>query len=530
MSEWVYDAFISYSHKDMEWATWIQRKLEAYRLPKDLRPAGKAWKPLRIFRDQTDLAGAELESSLRRELTASRCLIVICSPNSASSRWVQAEIETFLSLGRRSQVIPLIVSGEPFSDRPELECFPPALRKTGGDEDEFLGANVQEIGKGKAFLKVVSMLLDIRFNRLVDREKQRKRRMMLTFGSLAAVALLVTGGLLYRNYQISERNHQLTYDAYTSALVTMEAMSDAFVSVVQPGDAITPEEFQLLRSSAEAGNRQAMLYLADCYKNGWGTGASPEKAFTWFQKLAEMEDPVGLTALGNCYLNGEGTAQDPALGFQYTLQGAEAGNPNAMCNLAQLYEGGLGVEQDPEKALYWFDRAAQTGNERGLYNLARCYMGAVGTEQRPELAFEGMKKLAERGNPDGMYNLGLMYQFAFGTAEDPALAYFWYRKAAEAGDPAGMEMTGWCIENGYGAPDQALEWYRRSAEGYRQAAEAGDEKAAEKLETLEEKIRALEAADAAGAKEAEPGTEAGKGAGPGLPESAESETEAAEPN
>ena len=31
MDEFVYDAFISYSHRDMKWARWLQRRLETFR-------------------------------------------------------------------------------------------------------------------------------------------------------------------------------------------------------------------------------------------------------------------------------------------------------------------------------------------------------------------------------------------------------------------------------------------------------------------------------------------------------------------
>ena len=83
-----------------------------------------------------------------------------------------------------------------------------------------------------------------------------------------------------------------------------------------------------------------------------------------------------------------------------------------------------------------------------------------------------MKTLAEKYNPDGMYNLALMYQAGFGTEEDPELAYTWYRRAADIGDARSMRMVGWCIENGYGIDDPALDWYMR-------AAAAGDEGAKE---------------------------------------------------
>ena len=170
MDEFLYDAFISYSHRDMKWARWLQGKLETYRIPKEAGEPFQNRPRLRVFRDQTDLNGVELTTSLQQELRASRYLVVVCSPDSASSKWVNEEVSFFESLGRQNQVIAFIVSGEPDSDNPSLECFPPQMRSMDGRH--LLGANVQEIGKTKALLKVISILIQIRFNRLVDREKQ----------------------------------------------------------------------------------------------------------------------------------------------------------------------------------------------------------------------------------------------------------------------------------------------------------------------------------------------------------------------
>ena len=253
---------------------------------------------LRIFRDQTDLAGAELQAALRRELDASRYLIVICSPASAASRWVNEEIRAFCELGRRSRIIPFIVAGEPHSDTPALECYPPALRDLEGDE--LLGANIQEIGKSKAYLKVASVLLDIRFNRLVDREKRRRLRVVWSAVSAVLAVSLVTGGLLWRNAVITRKNQQLSFDIYGAAIVAIARK-----------DTIEPDELAFLQASAEAGNVDAMLLLADCYENGWGIGADGAAAFRWYRQAAEQGSTQGMVAVANCYLNGIGVQADP---------------------------------------------------------------------------------------------------------------------------------------------------------------------------------------------------------------------------
>ena len=78
-ADYTFDAFISYSHRDLSWGNWLQRKLETFRIPKGLTPDRPSDKKLRVFRDQTDLAGTGLQDSLKQNLRDSRFLIVLCS-------------------------------------------------------------------------------------------------------------------------------------------------------------------------------------------------------------------------------------------------------------------------------------------------------------------------------------------------------------------------------------------------------------------------------------------------------------------
>ncbi|MBQ1407833.1 MAG: toll/interleukin-1 receptor domain-containing protein [Eubacterium sp.] len=468
MSDFVYDAFISYSHRDMAEAKRLQKRLETFRIPKDMlgeRPARK----LKVFRDQTDLAGVELNTSLSRELEASEYLIVVCSPRSAASSWVNKEVQSFIELGRADRIIPFVVEGEPESDDHDLECYPEAMRSL--DDRMLLGANIQELGRNKAILRVLAILLDVRFDRLVGREKQRRRRTALIAGSTAAVIIAIVSGLLIRNALISKRNHELAYDNY------LTAMSESFRYGESLENNLQSVDIEPLTASAGEGNTDAMLLLASCYENGWGTEKDPEKALYWFLKGAEAGDTGCMTAAANCLRLGTGAEADPVQAFGWYKKAAEAGDLSGMVTLGFAYEDGIGTEPDPAAAFEWYKKAAEAGNEEAMAQLTRCYRNGIGTEVSLEDAFKWMSTLADTGNVIAIYNLGLMYQSGMGTAEDPAKAYECYRKAALLGDADGMYMTGWCTENGYGTSDAALEWYKA-------AQAAGSEKAAEALERL----------------------------------------------
>ena len=196
-----YFAFISYKHEDMRWAKWLQQQIETYRLPAIIRKqAPHLPKQIRpVFRDQTDISTGPLLQNLRQELQDSRYLIVLCSPAAAKSEWVNREVQHFIDMGRAERIIPFVVAGTPNAANPEEECFPAILR---GAEQSMLGVSVPELGKEKAFIKVVAKLLGLKFDQLWDRHRRRQRRQRLVRGLTAAVLFLAAaiGGFASWDY------------------------------------------------------------------------------------------------------------------------------------------------------------------------------------------------------------------------------------------------------------------------------------------------------------------------------------------
>lgn len=209
-----YFAFISYQRKDEEWADGLRSKLEHYRLPSSVRKQDASLpKEIRpIFRDTLELAGGVLAKEIETALQQSKFLIVICSPNSAKSPWVNKEIQTFIDLGREDRIIPFIIDGTPFSDNEETECFPPALRSLKG-EKELLGININELSRDAASIKVVARMFGLKFDTLwqrYEREKKRKRWMIIgSVALLAIVALVVAGFFMNMSRTISQQNASL---------------------------------------------------------------------------------------------------------------------------------------------------------------------------------------------------------------------------------------------------------------------------------------------------------------------------------
>lgn len=202
-------AFISYSHQDRRYARWLQQKLEDYDVPSNIwQSVRKERKPLDskhirpIFRDSTDLNGGILADTLRENLQASKYLIVLCSPQSATSEWVSREVEEFVSWGRLDHIIPFIIEGTPYVDaqiaagkNPQgQECMPKYLveLRQKHPELELLGIDVHDGGMEKGLVRLVSWLLGVGFDSLWQRYYRTKysKRFGGTAGILAVFALL----------------------------------------------------------------------------------------------------------------------------------------------------------------------------------------------------------------------------------------------------------------------------------------------------------------------------------------------------
>lgn len=186
-------AFISYSHRDTRHARWLQRKLESYKLPTEIHNEFEDSRYLRpIFRDRADLGAGVLNHELRKHLDSSKFLIVVCSPQAAASEWVNNEIRTFLEWGRDEYIIPFIVGGD-ITSQGDDNPIPPVLRDhfAANPDKELLSVDIREAGATKAYIRVVSRMLDIEFDVLWHRHLRARRRNVLLGSTLGLLSLFL---------------------------------------------------------------------------------------------------------------------------------------------------------------------------------------------------------------------------------------------------------------------------------------------------------------------------------------------------
>lgn len=260
MADFRYKAYISYSHRDEPWATWLQRALESYRVPSKIRGSKSAdgEVPSRIrpvFRDRDDLSSAtDLKETVKQALTQSENLIVLCSPDAAGSRWVNEEIRLFAKRVDKERIFCVIVAGDTENDSDVSVVFPPALAEIGLTEP--LAADVRRWADGKrlAKLKVAAALLGVRLDELRRRDLQRRRlRRVISALGIAAVMALVGLTIITKVSQEHQREkaeqlatfivdlgERLRSDVDLETLAVINAQALAHLQDLDPDD-LTPE-------------------------------------------------------------------------------------------------------------------------------------------------------------------------------------------------------------------------------------------------------------------------------------------------
>lgn len=319
-----YRAFLSYSHKDTAFARTLHKSLENWKIAPDLvgkeTTAGVVPAKLRpIFRDRDDFAsGASLKVATLAALEQSEFLIVICSPNSAASQYVDAEVRVFKKLGRAHRIIPIIIAGEPGSV--DTECFPPSvayeLDQDGDLTDipvEPIAADAREEGDGRhrATAKIVAGLLGLSFDEIARREEkvQRQRIRMISCAAIVMTVLAILSGYLawladarrldaQRNYQAARSAADSLLGDIGGELIAIDDYPDTKKRLVLArAEAIydqlletTGQDISILASRAEA-----QLVFAVAFESSHGLANSFHaaiKAQKGFSELIELQPDV----------------------------------------------------------------------------------------------------------------------------------------------------------------------------------------------------------------------------------------------
>lgn len=224
----IYYAFISHSSKDEKVAKDLWRFIEYYNIPVSIRKQLKGTVPKRlrpIFWYRYDLTGVELHGALEKELLESKHLVLLCSPDSAKSAYVNDEVESFIKSGRADKIVPIILRGVPYSKNPETECFPKSLLDYSKEHDlTYRGPNIKEEGRTKSYVNVLASLLGVRADVLFQRHKRRKQKTVISLLCLV-FGLLGLYGLYHQRMAPSYMYYEYVTDVYGMPTGVSEVLS-----------------------------------------------------------------------------------------------------------------------------------------------------------------------------------------------------------------------------------------------------------------------------------------------------------------
>ena len=461
-----YYAFISYSHMDKEVAKKLQKRLEHYHLPSKLLKTNPALpkKLSPIFIDESDLvARGSLKETLQQNLETSNYLILVCSPYSADSKYVNDEVEYFIKIGRKDHIIPLIVSGVPHAEDEAMECFPPALLEL-TREEELLGIDLTKFGERDAFLRVIATMLELNLEDFVSREAKEGKRRAIILTSIVAAVMSIARLVVWYNL-----------DTFNVMMYNAEAQNSIGETYYDNHDYARAMEWY--QKAAAQGHALAQNNIGFLYQNGLGVEQDYAKAMEWYQKAAVNGNDVAQNNLGYFYLNGLGTERNYTKAIEWFSKAAAQNNDSAQNSLGNMYYGGLGVTQDYAEAREWYQKAALNGHNNAQKALGDMYFSGLGVGQDYVKAVEWYQRAANNGNVEAKNRLGMMYINGLGVKQDLEMAVMWYEKAADEGDSKAQYDIGMMYSKGFFLPKDE----EKAAELFRKAAEQGHEGAKQQL-------------------------------------------------
>lgn len=265
-----------------------------------------------------------------------------------------------------------------------------------------------------------------------------------------------------------------------------------------------PAIIQALVIKANAGDISSMNELGDIYREGRNIAKDNKKAFEWYKKSADVNNPYGIvwtaynlekgigapqnlsesTRLyekcasiesenklycqenyGLALYEARGITQNIALAIDVLQAPAQSGKVRSQTTLANSYNS----INDQTNATKWFLVAAQQGDlESQRYVGNRIRLGS-GIKKDVKLGLEWITKAANSGLIEAQTNLGHLYRNGEGKdiPKNLALALYWYMEAAKQGDKNAQLTVGYMYGTGEGAIRnyfEAVNWYRKAAD------------------------------------------------------------------
>ena len=311
-----FDAFISYSRTDDRIARSLQRALESQVVD---FPGGPK-RRLRIFLDRSDMSTGVYFDLIAANLAASGRLIVLCSPAARASHFVNDEISRFLQTHPASDVVPVLVGGDPGAaagaqaeaSNPIPERLLSAIEVPAlADLRNFKGhwRRLRHASHAEAWYAILSQLTGVPRRELekVEQKRVRSRWMTALVTAAAVIAMLSTALLVAIDARREALLQRAVAEDRSRALVSADIARHVLEAKDSPPDrdlllgaqaasvARTPLSLGALLSSLERHRHLAQILRlpADMLPPGSGLDDIPER----IRAVASSQDGGTIAAI-----------------------------------------------------------------------------------------------------------------------------------------------------------------------------------------------------------------------------------------
>jgi uncharacterized protein len=225
-------------------------------------------------------------------------------------------------------------------------------------------------------------------------------------------------------------------------------------------------EFELLKQSAEAGDKDAQFALGQAFHRGAdGVKAYRPSAIAWYFKAASQGHVDAQASLGALFLEeaaSRDSASDGDKARTWLSKAAAQGHVEAMYHLGLLLKHGYGEARKSKAAYGWFEAASNKGHLASLTQLG--LLAAEGGDHAAAAKY--FRQGAERGDAQAQCNLGRCFAEGKGVELDPLQAVRWFTAAAEQDLAEAQYRLGMTfLDQKSGALDykQAQRWFQQAA-------------------------------------------------------------------
>lgn len=223
-------------------------------------------------------------------------------------------------------------------------------------------------------------------------------------------------------------------------------------------------------TKAHTGDSQAMVNLANCYYNGYGTPKDYDKSFYWYQQAADKGDADGQCYVGVMYHEGYGVKKNDKIAVKWFEKAVVQKHAYAQYALGYMYHNGYGLKKDEKKAIELYKSSFANGIKTAIEPLWDLTRGREKEVQQMPKDFREMLRHDEinaaKGNISSMsiiasyYYRGIIYD-GKKYCQDLDRAIYWFEQIARREDGRNAYSAIFDLVNIYSRDADSSGLYRR---------------------------------------------------------------------